>query len=177
MVAVGDDERAVAVTPDQQDRGHGRAGRDLGQVIGDVLVVLVEQGQLAGPEDVLGLAGGHAGRGGQLVPVGRGVLDRHEEGQVVLGSLEVVLLRLRQPLRLGHRASASCTCLAMSSSGIATVVPVARSVSSAVPPASPRLPMVIRNGMPTSSASLNLTPARTARSSRMTSTPVSSSAW
>jgi hypothetical protein len=37
--------------------------------------------------------------------------------------------------------------------------------------------MVTRNGMPTSSASLNLTPARTGRSSTMTSTPAPSSAW
>ena len=40
------------------------------------------------------------------------------------------------------------------------VSPVSRSVSSTVPSASPRLPTVIRYGMPVSSASLNFTPAR-----------------
>ena len=56
-----------------------------------------------------------------------------------------------------------------------TVSPVARSVSSTTPSARPRLPTVTRSGMPVSSASRNFTPARSARSSMMTSTPAAAS--
>ena len=55
------------------------------------------------------------------------------------------------------------------------VSPVARSVSSTVPSASPRLPTVTRYGMPVSSASRNFTPARSARSSMITSNPAAPS--
>src|SRR5580693_2662612 len=124
----------------------------------------------------------HALASWQAARSGCGLLGRHDQRQVVLGCLVVVVLRLGQPVHgLLHRvpqrfatsdlAMASRTCGARSASGIWTVVPDSRSVSSAVPAARPRLPIVTRNGMPTSSASLNFTPARTGRSSTMTSTP------
>jgi hypothetical protein len=104
MIAVGDDERACVVAAQQQDRRQRRAGRGLAQVGRDVLVVLAEQGELAGPQEVLGLAVGDViARGGQLAPVLGRPLGRHDQRQVVLRRLIVVLLRLRQPLhRLRH---------------------------------------------------------------------------
>src|SRR3984893_3536067 len=56
VVAVGDDERVAVVAAQEQDRGQGLAGGHLDQVGRDVLVRLVEQSQLAGAQDVLGLA-------------------------------------------------------------------------------------------------------------------------
>ena len=114
------------------------------------------------------------------LPLGWHTLHARLPGRTVTAPLAVTPAKLTSEKLLPPQlasATASRTCLASSSSGICTVEPVARSVSSAAPAARPRLPTVTRNGMPTSSASLNLTPARTGRSSTMTSTPASRSAW
>src|SRR5690606_25394745 len=58
-----------------------------------------------------------------------------------------------------------------SSRATSSVVRPFRVVSSTTPEAAPLGPTVIRKGMPTSSASANLTPGRSSRSSRITSTP------
>jgi tellurite resistance protein TerC len=75
--------------------------------------------------------------------------------------------------RAAARASRTCG----TASPVATLVvsPVARCVISTTPSARPRLPTVTRTGIPVSSASRNFTPARSARSSMITSIPAAPS--
>jgi len=115
----------------------------------------------------------------QIGPVPIPHIDTWVSLCVIGGVLIVVTVTSLLSTRNGRGLSASRSAhpaeAATSSGATFRVSPVARSVSSTVPSASPRLPTVTRYGIPVSSASRNFTPARSARSSMITSNPAAPS--
>src|SRR6267378_7993282 len=111
--------------------------------------------------------------GGQVGPRGQegsAAQDRRKPPQVQAredGQPDGASFVSASPTRFRHSSAASPT-------GTRSVCPVFRSRSSRTPSFSPRSPIVTRSGTPIRSASLNLAPGRSSRSSSRTSTPPSS---